>query len=152
MIKNILLIIASISLIGCNSQSQSEAQGEKLKKQLERGIKYTFYESRCTEKENIKCISQEMYEQLCKANEGMTGWSEISLVVPDRKAHELYDGGTVETAKVYWSDSTKKCIGTITVSGIYRGTSARATNDGTVTEFTLNDKNKIVVSGISARL
>ena len=66
----------------------------------------------------------------------------------DSEAHALLNGGEVENTKVYWAESTKTCMGAITVSGIYKGTSTRKTRIGEVTSYVLNE-NKILVRSIS---
>jgi hypothetical protein len=152
MFKKILLTIISLLLVACNNQPQTEntsKTNQKIKNQLQTGINYTF-NSRgpCLERGNDRCITQEMYEQLCKASEGMTKSAAWSLTMLDSEADALREGGKVEDTKVYWSDSTKNCMGTITVSGIYKGTSTRKTKNGRVTQFTLNDQNKILAHSI----
>lgn len=154
MFKKILLTITALLLIACNNQPQTENKSntnQKIKNQLQTGINYTFNSrGACLERGNDKCIAQEMYEQLCKASEGMTESAAWDLTMLDSEANALREGGKVEGIKVYWSDSTKTCMGTITVSGIYKGTSTRKTKNGRVSQFTLNDQNKILAHSIYA--
>jgi hypothetical protein len=156
MFKKILLTIISLLLVACNNESQKEntsKANQKIKKQLERGVNYT-YNTRgpCLERGNDRCITQEMYEELCKANEGMTKYAASVLTMLDSEANALREGGKTENTKVYWSDSSKACIGTITVSGIYKGTSTRKTKNGRVSQFVLNDENKILAHSVSPEL
>ena len=154
MFKKILLTITLLLLIACNNETQTENKSktnQKIKNQLQTGINYTFNtRGPCLERDNNKCITQEMYEQLCKASEGMTKWGAEVLTMLDSEADALREGGKVENTKVYWSDTAKACMGTITVSGMYKGTSARKTKNGRVSQFILSDQNKILAHQISA--
>ncbi len=154
MFKKILLTITCLLLIACNKDSQKEntsKANQKVKNQLERGINYTFNtRGPCLERGSDRCITQEMYEQLCKASEGMTKHGASILTMLDSQADALREGVKTEDTKVYWSDSSKTCIGTITVSGMYKGTSTRKTINGRVSVFVLNDENKILAHQISS--
>jgi hypothetical protein len=154
MFKKILLTIISLLLVACNNEPQKEntsKANQKIKNQLEKGVNYTFNtRGPCLERGNDRCITQEMYEQLCKASEGMTKWGTGILTMMDSEADALREGGKTEDTKVYWSDSSKTCIGTITVSGMYKGTSTRKTIKGNVSVFVLNDENKILAHHISS--
>ena len=155
--QNLSIILLTMFVIGCNNQSQNESSNktsqntqppmQSIKSQLTKGVEYSHYgDSSCTEGETKKCIDRDMYERLCKANEGMTKFAAQMLTTFDFAAAALINGGELEEAKVYWSDASQKCRATITVSGIYKGTSTRRSLDGSVSTFILNNEDRLLAS------
>ena len=155
--QNLSIILLTTLVIGCNNQTQNDSSNktiqntqpvsQSIKSQLTKGIEYSYYgDSSCTESETKKCIDRDLYEQLCKSNEGMTKFAAQMLTTFDFAAAALINGGDLEEVKVYWSDASQKCRAAITVSGIYKGTSTRRSLDGSVSTFILNNENKILAS------
>lgn len=156
-IQKLSIFLLPVFVIGCNNQSQNENSNktsqniqpvlQSIKSQLTKGVEYSYFgDSSCTESENKKCIDRDMYERLCKANEGMTKFAAQMLTTFDFAAAALLNGGDVEETKVYWSDASQKCRASITVSGIYKGTSTRRNLNGSVSTFIVNDENKLLAS------
>ena len=155
--KKLYIILLTSFVIGCNNQTQSDSSNktnqntqpvpQSIKNQLTKGMEYSYFgDGSCRESDNKKCIDLEMYERICKANEGMTKFAAQMLTTFDFAAAALINGGDVEETKVYWSDANQKCRASITVSGIYKGTSTRKSLNGSVSTFIVNDENKLLAS------
>lgn len=154
MMKKILLLIPPIMALGCNSESSisykdihkqnSQSDSQNLKGQMTKGMQYTYFaDNSCTEKENKVCITSEMYQKLCKANEGMSKNQAEMLQVKNYKAL-LTKNPSFEQPQVYWSDSLQNCRAVVTITGFYEGNYISTRVDGLVSSFILNDENKIL--------
>lgn len=143
-----------VAIIACKGESQTSYKDslkqnpqsaiQALKNQMRKEIQYTYFsDNSCIEKENKQCITREMYEELCKANEGMTRNQAEMLQIKNYKAL-LTANPSFEEPEVYWSDSLQNCRAAITVVGSYQGSYIRTRVDGLVSSFKLNEENKIL--------
>ena len=130
------------------SYSSSDIRGT-----LKQGVEYTYWPGGnaagtavSTEKEIY--LSLQDYEKLCKANEGFTKLGAASLTTLDPKARSLFFEGNTDELASNWTSNTSytyRCRATLTVSGMYNGSSARVHINGGITGFILNNENKILV-------
>lgn len=121
------------------------------RKRLLPGKEYT-YSGGCTTEGNQVCLVPADYEYLCKLAKSMTQLAASRLTSLDNVASHLVTNGATDSIEVSWqgsSSSKYKCRATITVSGIYKGSSSRVTSYGGVSEFIVNNSNKVLVHNAS---
>lgn len=92
-----------------------------------------------------KCVSKEDAKALCKAVNGFTYRLTSGLTggLWGSKVQALFEGGDVDSIKTSWNGKT--CEASITASGIYLGSSARATYTGEIQLFFI-DKSRNVLA------
>lgn len=120
---------------------------------LQTGMEYSYYgDSSCTNSTDKVCLNITEYEQLCKITKGMTKLAASGLTTFDNVASNLLLNGSIESNNVSWEGSTDyklKCRASVTVSGIYKGSSRRVTSEGGVTTFTVNKSNEVLAHSAS---
>ncbi|WP_416548454.1 MAP7 domain-containing protein [Limnohabitans sp. DCL3] len=124
------------------------------RKKLLQGKEYTYYgDSKCTTEGNKVCLTPADYEHLCRIAKSMTQLAASGLTIFDPAASHLVTNGTTDSLEVSWNGSASskfKCRATITVSGIYRGSSRRVTSYGGVTQFIINGNNEVLAHSASS--
>jgi hypothetical protein len=124
------------------------------RKRLLQGKEYSYYgDSKCTTDGNTVCLVPADYEHLCKLAKSMTKLAASGLTIFDPAASHLVTNGTTDSLEVSWDGSSSskfKCRATITVSGIYKGSSRRVTSYGGVTQFIVNNSNEVLAHSASA--
>lgn len=150
----LLIVIALIVVMKKNSgnintsqSTNSYSAASSVKSRLEQGIEYTWYsDGSCSSRDGTVCLSFQDYKELCDASQGLTKNASGVLGMFQPGYRDLVEGGDISNIRTYWATNYKHpCRVTITVSGIYRGTSKRITADGGVTTFILNRQNELLV-------
>ena len=133
-----------------NDTNSKPPQPKKIsvKSEMITGFEYTYFnDGSCSESQNKKCLSPQKYKKMCLESEGLTKMAGGMLTTFDNVGSRLFhNGGDVDNMRVYWSDSLNNCRATITVSGIFKGTSFRRRFEGGVTSFIINNQHQLLAS------
>ena len=136
-----------------NGGSQQPGSPQQTGLNLQTGIEYSYYgDTSCTNSTDTVCLNINEYEQLCKKTKGMTKMAASGLTTFDNVAYHLLKNGSIDSNIVSWEGSTTykyKCRASMTVSGIFNGSSRRVTSDGGVTTFILNNSNEVLAHSAS---
>ena len=96
-------------------------------------------------------LSPTDYEYLCKNSKGQTKHATGLLTYNgNEKAKYLLTNGSIDGAKIFWAPNANHkypCRLIMTVSGIYKGSSAREVFDGGIDIFLVSENGDILVHG-----
>jgi hypothetical protein len=133
---------------------------------LKSGIEYINSTNEpCVADEKSVCLTASDYEYMCKNAKGLTRQGALVVAFPSTLASHLLQNGDVDSTDIPWietsslgEESRKKlnngerltfhrCEVFMTVSGIYKGSSARKTSYARAYKFVVNDSKEILIHG-----
>ncbi len=123
--------------------NSSGGNNDGVANKLQSGVGYNYFgDGSCSD----HCLTKSDAEAACNDVKGYTkGMLRYLAVTASGKDKALLEGGNVEDFNVHWTGNS--CRASITLSGVYDGSSARSNISGAANQFIVTD-GKILVHSV----